>query len=131
MAHWRKWTPPAMSEEELVARHSWGGVMAPHAIAVYFGLEDGHEERPWVDYVIDNADHQGMLQDAVVTLDIEQTFVNYAYSLGFEFQEAIEADIWEWPRTTIRSTGEVAGLRRNAVDTGALRDSQDIEFFGL
>lgn len=105
--------------------------MAPYAVSVYFGLEPGHVERRWVEYVVDNSDHEGILRASVVTMSITETFVNYSYSLGFEFQESIESDVWFWPSTTIRSTGEVVDSPRNIVDTGSLRDSQSIEFFGI
>ena len=97
----------------------------------FFGLEKGHVPRPWTEYAIENSDHEGMLRDAVVPLDPVETFVNYSYALGFEFQEAIESDVWVWPGSTLRVSGEVVDSPRNIVDTGRLRDSQDIEFFGV
>lgn len=130
MAYWRSWNPPEIPVE-LSSRHKWGGPSAPHAIAVFFGFEDGHAPRPWTEYAIDNSDHEGMLSEAVVPMDITETFVNYSYSLSFEFTEAIEAPIWDWPRKTWRANGEVVGSPRNIVDTGALRDSQEIEFYGV
>lgn len=38
--------------------------------------------------------------------------------------EMIDAEMWEWPRPTIRSTGQIATSPRDIVDTGHLRDSQ-------
>lgn len=131
MTYWRSWNPIELPTEEVSSRHSWGGVQAPYAIAVFFGLEKGHVARPWTEYAIENSDHERMLRDSVVLLDPVDTFVNYSYSLGFEFQEAIESDIWDWPNRTLRVSGEIVDSPRNIVDTGRLRDSQDIEFFGI
>ena len=37
--------------------------------------------------------------------------------------KAMESKIWDWPNITLRQNGETAGLRRDIVDTGKLRDS--------
>ena len=37
--------------------------------------------------------------------------------------KALEADVWSWPRTTLRQNGTTAGTTRDIVDTGRLRDS--------
>jgi hypothetical protein len=44
-------------------------------------------------------------------------------ALGDSFQDAIAADIYEWPRETQRSNGEVVGSPRDAVDEEELIDS--------
>lgn len=117
---------------EAIALYSWGGESAPHAANVYFGDGSSHG-RPWADYVIDDEENilEGLLQQSLVPYDVEQTFVNFAFSLGFAFQDAIEAPIWFWPNNTQRSDGTIVGSPRDIVDTGALRDSQSIELIGV
>lgn len=51
-------------------------------------------------------------------------FEKVAEDLDAAFHEAITSDIWEYPRKTVRSTGETVFSPRDIVDTGALRDSQ-------
>ena len=40
------------------------------------------------------------------------------------YTTAIEAPIYNWPGTTLRKSGELAGTTRNSVDLGDFRDSQ-------
>lgn len=116
--------------EDLAAVYSWGRGI-DYAPDVYFGFTG--PARPWADYVID--DEEGILDDLLAMSiepdDITQTFINFAFSLGFAFQDAIEAPIWYWPNFTVRSSGNIVGSPRDIVDTGALRDSQTIEFTGI
>ena len=37
--------------------------------------------------------------------------------------KAVEANAWDWPRTTLRKNGSFAGMKRNIVDTGKLKGS--------
>ncbi len=37
--------------------------------------------------------------------------------------QALQASVWSWPRTTLRKNGSLAGQTRNIVDTGALKGS--------
>lgn len=62
-----------------------------------------------------NKIHQ-RIEDA---LDITAEVANTA------FKDAIEQPLYEWPRTTVRKSGEVVSTPRNIVDTGDLRDSQE------
>ena len=43
---------------------------------------------------------------------------------------AIETDRWDWNNTTVRSDGSVVGTPRDIVDTGELRDSQEVRIDG-
>lgn len=43
---------------------------------------------------------------------------------------AIETDRWKWDNTTVRSDGSVVGTPRDIVDTGELRDSQEVRIEG-
>ena len=130
MGGWKTWNPPEIPEN-LGCEFKWGGPTAPYATSVYFGQGRGKPARPWAEYTIETANHEQMLADAVIPLDFEQTFVNYAYSLGFAFEETFEEEIWSWPRETIRTDGTIAGLTRNLIDTRRLQESQQIQFFGV
>ena len=44
-----------------------------------------------------------------------------------QFRGAIEADVYAWPRETVRSNGRTVGSPRDIVDTGKLRDSQQFQ----
>ncbi|MEM9214058.1 MAG: hypothetical protein AAGD25_06890 [Cyanobacteria bacterium P01_F01_bin.150] len=118
--------------DDATATYTWGGESAPYAADVYFG--DGYSPgRPWVDYVVEYEDGilDDLLLDSLVYGDIRQTFINFAFSLGFAFQEAIEAPIWDWPGRTVRSDGSVVSSPRDIVDKGTLRDSQTIDITGV
>lgn len=49
---------------------------------------------------------------------------NYADHIGPQFKAAIEASVYDWPRSTRRSDGSVVTSPRNIVDTGNFRRSQ-------
>lgn len=48
--------------------------------------------------------------------------------LGYELDFAMEDERWGWPRTTRRRNGTIAGMVRDIVDTGELRDSRELNF---
>lgn len=126
------WNEPDLNiPDDAIATYTWGDGI-DYAADVYFG--DGYSPgRPWVDHVVDDEDQllESLLQDSLVPYDVGQTFINFAYSLGFAFQDAIEAPIWFWPNDTVRSDGTIVGSPRDIVDTGMLRDSQTIELTGV
>lgn len=53
-----------------------------------------------------------------------RALLSTAEAVGDRAQLLIRARAWAWPGPTPRVNGEVAGTRRNIVDTGALADSQ-------
>jgi hypothetical protein len=59
---------------------------------------------------------------------IAESFQELIEEFAQEQVRQIEAIEWPWPRETVRSTGEVVNSPRNIVDTGALRDSLNIEW---
>ena len=126
------WNEPDLNiPDEAIATYTWGDGL-DYAADVYFG--DGYSPgRPWVDYVIDDEEDllEGLLQDSLQPYDVGETFVNLAYSLGFAFQDAMEAPIWFWPNQTERSDGSIVDSPRDIVDTGSLIGSQTIEFTGV
>lgn len=56
---------------------------------------------------------------------------NAAQKYDEQFRGAIEANVYAWPRRTIRSSGQEVGSPRDIVDTGQLRDSQKYRVDGL
>lgn len=62
----------------------------------------------------------------LVNLDalFERAFARTVRAYGEQVQREFESPLWEWPRTTRRSGGRIAGSPRDLVDTGALKRSQ-------
>lgn len=60
---------------------------------------------------------------------INAAFAATVNQYGAECRNQIESEVWNWPRLTVRSTGEIAGRIRDIVDTGELRDSQTQPLF--
>lgn len=60
--------------------------------------------------------------------DADQALRETALILGAKFSELISSPSWDYPRSTKRKSGEVAGSPRNIVDTGRLRASQTLNF---
>lgn len=56
----------------------------------------------------------------------QRIFDRHVATLSKEFRVTFNSEIFDWPRMTLRSTGEIAGSPRNIVDTGRLRDSQTL-----
>lgn len=127
------WNESAYAIPEATVTYGWGGSYpsSEYAADVYFGYSG--PARPWADHVIDDEEDilDDLLLNSVVRDDFAQTFINFGFALGFAFQDAIEADIWYWPNRTERSDGTIVDSPRDIVDTGALRDSQTIDFTGV
>jgi hypothetical protein len=54
-----------------------------------------------------------------------------AAEMNSRFQDAIGAEVWQWPNETIRSNGKTAGSPRTIVDSGLLRSSNSYQVDGL
>jgi hypothetical protein len=68
---------------------------------------------------------------AIVKIDSRQinglisaAWKDTAQELDGAFRQAITSPLYEWPRPTPRSNGQIAGSPRDIVDRGELRDSQ-------
>lgn len=65
---------------------------------------------------------------AIDSYKLNQAIIQAFHYVVGEFAQAttemIDAEMWEWPRATTRSTGQIATSPRDIVDTGHLRDSQ-------
>lgn len=48
----------------------------------------------------------------------------YAKTQAAVYQQAIQANVYDWPRVTRRSNGRIVTAPRNIVDTGRLKNSQ-------
>ena len=86
--------------------------------------------RPWTERGLDQLDIDAAFERAMQrTGDPEAAFRQVALQLDGEFKKAISDPVWDWPRATIRTDGElVPAGKRNIVDRGQLRASQQLEF---
>jgi hypothetical protein len=60
----------------------------------------------------------------IIRQKLSRILRDYRPVLADELRESIKTTQFSWPRTTKRRNGEVAGLTRNIVDTGAFLASQ-------
>lgn len=58
---------------------------------------------------------------------IQESFSETVDRFAQRCQDNLEAERWEWERITRRKNGQVVATPRDIVDTGYLRDSQQIE----
>lgn len=122
------WNPPQITTTK--ATFTWN---VDYAADVHEGetRTDGTRRpaRRWTDAAIAETDLPQLVKDHFdETKDIGEAFKGMARDLGDRFTEMIEDERWEWDRPTRRSDGSLAGSPRDIVDTGALRDSQRLEF---
>jgi hypothetical protein len=61
---------------------------------------------------------------AIIRQKLTRILRDYRPVLAEELRESIKATQFSWPRTTKRKNGQLAGLTRNIVDTGAFLASQ-------
>lgn len=55
---------------------------------------------------------------------LDRTFAGVVQEFAAECQATFDDEVWNWPVTTRRRSGEVAGKTRDLVDTGELKRSQ-------
>lgn len=121
------WNPPKINRH--TATYEWA---VDYAWAVHEGgYSDGTRlyPRPWVWKALQA--YINVLEVFLTEYDaregnIDEAFRKTADELFDAFQTAIEAVIYPYPTTTIRSDGSIATSPRSIVDTGALRDSQSM-----
>ena len=65
-----------------------------------------------------------MINRAILEQAIGAALRNTVDELDKAYTVAIETPIYNWPGSTLRQSGEIAGTTRNAVDLGEFRDSQ-------
>lgn len=66
------------------------------------------------------------IDTAKINSAVSRAFDKTVDRLSESLDYAIDADLYEYPRTTRRKSGELAGSPRNLVDLGNLRDSKVI-----
>ena len=127
-----KWKPPRLPEKK-VARFS---NTAPYALYVHEGatLKSGTRlpSRPWLRDTV--AGDHGFGADEFLAINVfaEEYRKTPSFAKAFKAtaraanKEVIAAFnySWAWPRITIRKSGEEAGFKRNIVDLGFLKRSQ-------
>jgi hypothetical protein len=115
--------------QSIAANYQWGDEEVDYAEDIFEGeiSDDGHEKpgRDWIEPALIAVDPVAVLTSAYRSgLSLESAFLVTATALFDGFEDAINDEIYVWPRLTKRSTGEIAGSPRDIVDTGAFRDSQ-------
>lgn len=117
---------------KLTATHSW---TAPCAAIVHEGatFTNGSENpaRPWVGATINEYDFLGEYTDNFSkTKDFQDAFMAMSEGFGEACQSNLEDVRWQWPRTTVRKSGDVVSSPRDIVDTGELKNSYQVEYEG-
>ncbi len=124
-----KWNLPELPRQKAVYR--W---KAEHAVFVHQGYQrqDGTEApaRPWTEYALSQTDIADIFHTEYVRANgnMLRAWIATAERLDGEFRAAIEAEVYGWDRETVRSGGETVGSPRDIVDTGELRESQELSF---
>ena len=57
---------------------------------------------------------------------IKDSFVKLSSNFGKEMQDSIQSPIWNWPRYTLRKSGDLVGSPRDIVDLGGLINSYSL-----
>ena len=57
---------------------------------------------------------------------IKDSFVKLSNGFGEEMQNSIRSPIWNWPRYTLRKSGDLVGSPRDIVDLGGLINSYSL-----
>lgn len=124
-----KWNFPELPRQKAVYRWT-----AEHASLVHEGYQrqDGTQApaRPWTQIALQNADIAAIFEVEFVRAsgNMLRAWIATAERLDGEFRAAIEVEVYEWDRETVRSDGSVVSSPRDIVDTSELRDSQELTF---
>lgn len=129
------WNPPKAPTKK-TAVYTWSPVSDDgfhYAALVHNGgkLRNGtdYPAREWTQKALEGVDLPEVFADEFKRNDsLEKAFQNTAQTYFRENQRAISSRSYSWPRETLRKSGEIAGRRRDIVDEGNLRDSQELEF---
>jgi hypothetical protein len=124
-----KWNLPELPKQKAV--YKW---KCDHAVFVQQGYQrqDGTEApaRDWIAYALSQADIADIFHTEYVRANgnMLRAWIATAERLDGEFRAAIEAEVYQWDRETVRGDGSVASSPRDSVDTGELRESQELSF---
>lgn len=64
------------------------------------------------------------------TEDFQDAFMAMSEGFGLACQSNLEDVRWQWPRTTVRKSGDVVSSPRDIVDTGELKNSYQVQYEG-
>jgi len=116
--------------KKLKAIHSWN---TPYAAMVHEGTTsvNGNVKpaRPWVDVAIKEYDFLENYADGFSQSEsFKEAFLKMSEGFGENCQLNISDTRWQWPRTTVRKSGAVVDSPRDIVDTGALKNSYQVQY---
>ena len=124
-----KWNFPELPKQKAV--YTWH---CDHAVFVHQGYQrqDGTEApaRRWTDYALSQADLANIFHTELVRANgnMLRAWIATAERFDGELRAAIEAEVYGWDRETVRSSGETVSSPRDIIDTGELRESQELSF---
>lgn len=92
--------------------------------------------RPWVWLTADSFNFKEEFLRTILSKNknlnlgelIKDSFVKLSSNFGEEMQDSIQSPIWNWPRYTLRKSGDLVGSPRDIVDLGGLINSYSISF---
>ena len=124
-----RWNPPKLSAPTAVYEWPVDYAAANHNGAT---LRNGGTipARPWTEYPLENGLRldEDLADNFKRSQNLDSAFRATATTYNRAMQQAIASPVWNWPRRTLRRSGEVAGSPRNIVDEGDLLDSQKLSF---
>lgn len=124
-----KWNLPDLSLQ--TALYQW---KCDHAALTLMGYQrkDGTTApaRDWISYALSQADLAEIFRTEFVRADgnLQRAWLATAQRFDGELRAGIEAEVYQWDRETVRSDGSRVSSPRDAVDTGELRESQELSF---
>lgn len=117
-----KWYPPeiAAASYRIISKKSYSS-------AVFFG-EPGKPGRPWMWDATAKIDFELELTKNFKRLGaIAPSFSELCESTFGLIRDQLKEEVYEWPRVTVRRSGEIAGSPRNIIDTGELFRGHTLE----
>ena len=90
--------------------------------------------RPWVWVTADSFNFKEEFSRTILNSSkskslgdaIKDSFVKLSSNFGGKMQDSIQSPIWNWPRYTLRKSGDLVGSPRDIVDLGGLINSYSI-----
>lgn len=128
-ASWRSHSIP----RQIKATFFWS---TPYVVYVHEGatLRNGTElpARPWTTIARQEFDFKNQFRYhfGQSNYDFRQAFISTAEEFGGVCQDALRSPIWDWPRTTVRKSGQVVSSPRDVVDMGGIVNSYRWEVSG-
>ena len=90
--------------------------------------------RPWVWVTADSFNFKKEFSRTILNSSkskslgdaIKDSFVKLSSNFGGKMQDSIQSPIWNWPRHTLRKSGDLVGSPRDIVDLGGLINSYSL-----